>query len=356
MKLPSRYTPTGDEFTGGGMSDAIVCKDEHLERLVLIKKLQDGIDQSRLIDEIAALTTIRSKHVVELFDVLRNKDGKIVGIVEDFLPGDDLNAILPITDLDAFLRTAYAIACGIADIHERGRVHRDIKPSNMKFDAENCLKIFDFGLSRPDDLDAKTIGTVGTPGYLAPELCVDDDEEVSFSQPVDVYAFGATAVKMLAGKLPKDLRQIPPKLPCDDADFAAHTIGLPKAIATVLNDCLSPDPSDRPQMSTVRDLLAAHLLQDQHRATLVMGNTIHTLDIDNPVVDIKGGSLGSIQIKYDGLRFVVASVSGTVTINNLPLKAGRKLPGACVIILGDASLGANRKYVTVDVSHPEVVL
>jgi hypothetical protein len=36
MDLPARYTPTGDEFTGGGMSDAIVCNDEHLERLVLV--------------------------------------------------------------------------------------------------------------------------------------------------------------------------------------------------------------------------------------------------------------------------------------------------------------------------------
>jgi serine/threonine protein kinase len=100
MDLPDRYTPTGDEFAGGGMSDAIVCHDEHLERLVLVKKLQDGVDQTRILDEIAALTTIRSKHVVELFDVLRDEDGEIVGIVEDYLPGDDLNEILPIKDLN----------------------------------------------------------------------------------------------------------------------------------------------------------------------------------------------------------------------------------------------------------------
>jgi serine/threonine-protein kinase len=258
MDLPDRYTPTGDEFTGGGMSDAIVCHDDHLERLVLVK------------------------HVVELFDVLRDDDGEIVGIVEDYLPGDDLNEMLPIKDRDAFLRTAYAISCGIADIHERGRVHRDIKPSNMKFDAEDCLKIFDFGLSRPDDVDAKTIGTVGTPGYIAPELCVDEDKEVTFSQPVDVYAFGATAVKMLLGKLPAELRKLPPTLPCLAADFGKHPIALPKEISNVLNACLSPNPNDRPNMTVVRDILAAHLLRDQHRATLVLGNTVHTLDSKKP--------------------------------------------------------------------------
>ncbi len=183
------------------MSDAFVCMDQHLDRPVLIKRLQSGVDQSRLLDEIAALSSIRSKHVVEIFDVLRDKSGDIIGIVEDYLPGDDLNKRLPIKNPDEFIKTAYALACGIADIHERGRVHRDIKPGNAKFDAEGCLKIFDFGLSRPDDMDAKTIGTIGTPGYLAPELCVGDGEEVAFSQPVDVYAFGATAAKMMLGRL-----------------------------------------------------------------------------------------------------------------------------------------------------------
>lgn len=356
MDLPDRYVPTGDEFTGGGMSDAIVCNDEHLDRLVLVKKLQGNVDQSRILDEIAALTTIRSKHVVELFDVLRDENDEVVGIVEDFLPGDDLNAIIPISDRETFLRTAYAIACGISDIHDAGRVHRDIKPTNMKFDGEGCLKIFDFGLSRPDDVHAKTIGTVGTPGYIAPELCVDEGQEVQFSQPVDVYAFGATAAKMMLGKLPPELRKLPPTLPCAAADFGAHAIKLPSAIATILNACLNPNPTARPKMKAVRDLLASYLLRNQHRATLFLGNTVHTLDIKNPAANITAGSLGSVQVKYDGLQFVVIGLTGNVTINNIPIQVNHVLPGACVITLGDPSAGWNRKYVTVNVSHPEVVL
>jgi hypothetical protein len=119
---------------------------------------------------------------------------------------------------------------------------------------------------------------------------------------------------------------------------------------------LSANPKDRPSMAQVQDELATHLLRGQHRATLVLGNTVHLLSAKNPAANISAGSLGSIQIKYDGLNFVVTGFSGSVTINNLPLKSGQVLPGACVIILGDASLGWNRKYVTMDVSHPEVVL
>lgn len=356
MELPPRYKRTGKEFSGGGMSDAFVCRDEHLDRPVLIKRLQRGVDQSRLMDEIAALSAIRSKHVVEIFDVLRDEKGDIVGIVEDYLSGDDLNTRLPIKDTDEFIKTAYALTCGIADIHERGRVHRDIKPGNAKFDGEGCLKIFDFGLSRPDDMDAKTVGTVGTPGYLAPELCVSDGEEVSFSQAVDVYAFGASAAKMMLGKLPTAMTRMPPVLPCPHADFLVHPLGLPKAIADVLNACLDSNPRSRPAISSVRDVLAAHLLRGKHRAAVVLGNTVHTLDSRNPTARVGAGSLGSIDINYDGLKFFVSAVSGKVSINNLPVSLNQSLPGSCVIILGDPSLGWNRKYVTVDVSHPEVVL
>jgi eukaryotic-like serine/threonine-protein kinase len=44
------------------------------------------------------------------------------------------------------LRIAFAITSGLSDIRACGHVHRDIKPNNIKFDAERCLKIFDFGL------------------------------------------------------------------------------------------------------------------------------------------------------------------------------------------------------------------
>jgi len=356
MDLPPRYRPTGEEFTGGGMSDAFVCMDEHLERPVLIKRLQNGVDQSRLLDEIAALTAIRSKHVVEMFDVLRDKKGNIVGLVEDYLAGDDLSAILPIENADDFIKIAYAIACGIADIHEKGRVHRDIKPGNMKFDSEGCLRIFDFGLSRPDDVEARTIGTVGTPGYLAPELCGADDEEITFSQPVDVYAFGATAAKMMLGRLPSAMTKTPPILPCAAADFRAHALGLPPKIANVLNSCLKADATRRPTMSAVRDVLATHLLQDRHRATLVLGSKVHVLDASNRTARIGAGTLGSIDIRYDGFEFLVVAISGNVTLNNSALKLNQALPGSCVITLGDPSLEWHRRHVTVDVSHPEVVL
>ena len=67
---------------------------------------------------------------------------------------------------------------------------------------------------------------------------------------------------------------------------------------------------------------------------------------------ISSGSLGSIGIRYDGIRFLVESVSGQVTVNNEDVSVGDRLPSCCVITFGSSS--GNRKFVTFDVSNPEV--
>ncbi len=354
MKLPARYKAVGAPFSGGGMATAFKCEDQHLERDVLIKILQPGIDQKRILDEVKALSAIRSKHVVQIYDVLKDEADKVVALIEEFLPGKDLGEILPIKDVASFLRHIYAITCGLADIHAVGVVHRDIKPNNMKVDAEGCLRIFDFGLSRTDGVNCETIGTIGTPGYIAPELWAPPHKKVTFTSSVDVFAFGATALKLIRGKLPADLRAMPPNLPCSDADFTKF--GLPVDIGTILNACLVVDPAKRPTIQAVRDLVGRHLLYGRHKATMIVDGKIHYLDKVGQVVKLSSGSLGAINVTYDGYDFVAANVVGDVYINNMGITPAQPLPGACVITLGAPSLGYHRSYITFDVTHPEVVL
>lgn len=356
MKLPARYEKEGAPFSGGGMSTAFKCKDKHLDRHVLVKALQVGVDPKRILDEVKALSAIRSKHVVQIYDVLKDSSGAVTALVEEFLPGDDLNSVIPITDADAFIRYIYAIACGLSDIHAVGVVHRDIKPNNMKIDSEGCLRIFDFGLSRTDGVNCETIGTIGTPGYIAPELCAPSHHKVNFTSAVDTFAFGATALKLVRGKLPNDLRTIPPTLPSTEADFTKQMLSLPKAIAAVLNKCLSKDPCERPSMQTVRDVLARHLLYGRHKATMIVSTGIHYLEKIGQSVKLSAGSLGSVDVAYDGYDFIATNVVGDVYINNMGVAPPHKLPGACVITLGAPSLGTKRRYITFDVTHPEVVL
>ncbi|MBU6464331.1 MAG: serine/threonine protein kinase [Bradyrhizobium sp.] len=337
------------------MSEAVVCTDTHLERQVVIKSLKPGADSKRILDELAALQSIRSKHVVQIYDVIRDSSGNVVGIVEEYLPGDDLTSVSSPKNADEFLRLAYPIAEGIADIHTHNRVHRDIKRQNMKFDAEDCLKIFDFGLARDAAVEASTMGEIGTPGYMAPELfSATKGTKVVFDKEVDVFAFGATLLAITLGTLPKDLKEVPPKLPCAEADFAKLGIGIPAPLVSLLNKCFAIKASDRPTMPSIASSIGQFLLQNKHRALIASNSRTDVLDSTNAVVQLSVQGQGSLNISYTGFEFVVWNVTGHVSINNIPTSNGYVLPGSCVIVLGPAS--SFRTFVTVDVSHPEVSL
>ena len=52
--------------------------------------------------------------------------------------------------------------------HDKNIVHRDLKPENILFDAENTLKLIDFGASRY--ITQNMNKRLGTPFYVAPEV------------------------------------------------------------------------------------------------------------------------------------------------------------------------------------------
>ena len=282
--------------------------------------------------------------------------GDVIAIVEEYIPGNDLTSYATPKTAAEFLEIIYQIAEGIADIHAHDQIHRDIKRQNMKLDPEGCLKIFDFGLAR-NSTGASTMGEIGTPGYMAPELFeTTPGGHVSFTKAVDVFAFGATAVALALNSVPKPMRETPPVLPCDEADFSKLPLNLPADISSTLNQCLSKNSFDRPVMSDVAALIRRHLLRDRHRALLVSGKSSYSLHSGNRTVVLSVTNQGSITIHYDGLRFVITAVSGSVAINNMAAVVGNSLPGSCVIVLGSGANGASRTSITVDVSHPEVAL
>jgi hypothetical protein len=92
-------------------------------------------------------------------------------------------------------------------------------------------------------------------------------------------------------------------------------------------------------------------LKDRHRATVVLNGNANTLDCNNRKISLNA-TIGSLTIEYDGLDFNVTQVSGAVYINNTSIIVGTVVPGCCVLTFG--SEGA-RKFVTFDVSNPEVM-
>ena len=351
----SRYTSTGEKIEGGH-GEVIICMDEHLERKVAIKFIFSNVDKRRLLDEIKALQKIRSKHVVQIFDIIVTQEPRRIGIIQEYIPGKDLFEISAseLLGKEEYLKLIYQIASGLSDIHNQGIVHRDIKLNNIKLDQENIIKIFDFGLARLLDTDASTLGFVGTQSFAAPELYVSGI--VGFTEAVDVYAFGVTIWLLSGAMLPDRLKVCPPTGHDESFSFSDLSYSLEDEMYKMLDLTLSVEPCNRPKMSSVADMLKKHLLRGKHKAVVVSNGKVYELTGSRRTITLASRTLGSIDIKYDNLNFKVSKVMGSAYINNRAISEGYVLPNNCVITLGDESKDRSRSFITFDISNPEVVL
>lgn len=350
---PAQYTVTGSS-SSGGQGKVFVCRDSNLSRDVAIKVLHSRGNPRDLAAEVAALGTIQSKHVVQIFDVIIDSANKVVGLVQEYLPGSDVGTFSGVdATLEEYLRVLFQIASGIADIHASDKIHRDIKPANMRFDEENIIKIFDFGLSCDKNGDPATVAARGTLGYRAPELYPAGG---NFNEKVDVYAFGVLAWELAGGMLPAELLEMPPQTTSEVVSISTHAIGVPLEISEIIDGSLKLDSSKRPSMAKVRDVIARRLLYGKHKAVITSGTHTYELNKLGTVIKIAHGSYGAVDIEYNGLDFVIKSSVGDVYFNGMSVVVGMSLPDSCVLIIGAPSLQSSRLFLPFNSSHPEVIL
>lgn len=349
MNFPARYVVVSGPFSGG-FGTTHVCLDTNLNRKVVVKQITDKSQLKRLIDEIVALQTAKSKHVVQIYDVIVDNASGEIAFVEEFLPQDDLtNFHASGFTVSQYYSALYQIACGLKDIHDCDIVHRDVKPNNMKRDQDHAIKLFDFGLAKVKPLPASTMVVIGTPGFMAPELYTTK----KIDKPIDVYAFGATAFYLGSGKLPPTAGAglVPPKALVAGESIANLVPAISASVARRIDLALSLDSTCRPTMKEICLALRRELLFEKHRAVVTDGVNLLVLDRTNKKVKAARGAADAIEIAYDGYDFIVAAVSGHVEINNVVAIMGQILVGSYVVTLG---AGGVRKFVTFDVSHPEV--
>jgi serine/threonine protein kinase len=340
-------------MNAGGMSEAHECQDIRLNRKVILKTLRKAEERRRLDDERKALLKLRSNHVVQLLDVIEfdHLGTKYPCLVLEHIDGTNLAEGQFKTDAD-YLSVIWQIAKGLAEIHEQGIVHRDLKPDNVRRDHEGIVKIIDFGLSREVGVDNETKSALGYFPYMAPELLTKPP--VTFTTDADVFAFAVLALSISEKGLPDWCRtRASPEPPANMVKD--HIPALDGRIGDALLRCLSPNPSDRPNMAEVVVDIEKVLLRDKHRARVVIGGKISEIHAGSrtasPSISISGKLYSMVTIEYTGDEFVIRKVVGEVRANNNSLVVSDKLPLTCVLAFKYGL--KSYYYATFDTSNPE---
>lgn len=238
----------------GGMSTVYLAKEKLLDRKVALKVFPKRLAESQrdllqaFLQDARTSSRIIHPNVITIFYVGYAQELYFVAM--ELMEGGSLRDVLAKEGALAFERSLnYCIqaARGLFCAHELGIVHRDVKPANLMLTKDGNLKVADFGLAHQFELDTaiRNDSTMGTPLYMAPELCVGN----SPTPRSDIYALGVTLFSLLTNQRPymaNTVREVfKQHVESPIPDIYKFRPDLPPGVQNLLNKCMAKRPLDR---------------------------------------------------------------------------------------------------------------
>jgi serine/threonine-protein kinase len=281
----------------GGMGSIYLAEDARLPgRLCAVKEVQQDPDlpentrlqgREQFYQEASVLARLDHPNLPKVSDYF--SDGERDYLVMDFVPGDDLKALMDQARRDGrFLPVPSVINWGgqILDalhyLHhqEPPVIHRDIKPSNLKVTPSGLIKLVDFGLVKqmlPDEMTVTVIQGRGTAIYTPLEQYGGDS---GHTEPrSDLYSFGATLYHMLTNQPPAEAKE---RFLHPEVLQAPRVLNpaVPSPVERAVLWAMALHPDDRPSDAlTLRTALSAEAFPFQIPHTGVNGR-LHIPFID----------------------------------------------------------------------------
>ncbi|XP_062110046.1 rust resistance kinase Lr10-like isoform X2 [Humulus lupulus] len=282
-----KMTNSFKEKLGQGGFGSVYKGKLHDGHLVAVKMLNElkANDGEDFINEVAAISRTSHVNVVRLLGFCF--EGAKKALIYEFMPNGSLEKIVYDEDeseesyqldWETYYQISIGTARGLEYLHRgcnRRILHFDIKPHNILLDADFVPKISDFGLAkictRKDSL-VSMLGPRGTIGYIAPEVFSRNFGGVSHKS--DVYSYGMMVLEIVGGRknvnirvdnnselyFPQwiyerlELKELGLKRIISEED----NVKSRKMIMTSLW-CIQTDPSSRPTMSRVIEMLEGSL-------------------------------------------------------------------------------------------------
>jgi len=134
------------------------------------------------MEEIQVLAKLNHESIVRILGVFidteihrKESDGFFLFIIYELMERGSLSQLRQSTEwvdipLVMKVKMALDVARGVEYIHNQEVVHRDLKSANLLLDQSLRLKIGDFGISISHQEGLERFETVGTSGWVAPEV------------------------------------------------------------------------------------------------------------------------------------------------------------------------------------------
>ncbi len=191
----------------GGMGTVYEALDPLINRKVALKLMVPGLVENpelrtRFLREAQAAGGLRHRNIVTVYHLGEEKGQPYIAM--ELIEGLDLENVIQNKESRSLawkLEVLHQLCEGLAYAHKNGIVHRDIKPANVRVTHEGDVKIMDFGIAQLQSSTMTKGGLVlGTVHYMSPEQI----EGRKVDHRADIFAVGAIAYELIAGKRPFD--------------------------------------------------------------------------------------------------------------------------------------------------------
>jgi len=170
-----------------------------------LRKIPHG--EENVKHEIWMLKRTNHKNVIDLLDVLQNKEKGKIYMVMDYCVCNMYEMLKKSTahlfpEWQAHFYFMQLID-GLEYLHSMGIIHKDIKPSNLLINMDQTLKISDFGVAEqldPFAPDDSCVTSQGSPMFQPPEIA--NGVDVFSGYKLDIWACGVTLFNITTGQYP----------------------------------------------------------------------------------------------------------------------------------------------------------
>jgi len=187
----------------GSFGQAILVKERRGNQLRVVKEVDlSRIPQKARNDaqtEVTVLRSLRHPNIVAYYDGF--EEGCKLCIVMEFADGGDLTDVIKRRreegsrfSEDEALGMFAQCCLALQHVHNKHILHRDLKCQNIFMTKSGVVKLGDFGIAKVlDETYAEAITFIGTPVYLAPEVC----DNRPYGKKADIWSLGVVLYEIL---------------------------------------------------------------------------------------------------------------------------------------------------------------
>ncbi|XP_032682822.1 serine/threonine-protein kinase SIK3-like isoform X2 [Odontomachus brunneus] len=183
------------------MATHVVTKSKVAIKIIDKTKLNEE-NLAKIFREVHIMKRLRHPHIIRLYQVMETE--KMIYLVTEYAPGGEIfdhlvrNGRMPEPEAR---RIFHQIVLAVRYLHQQRVVHRDLKAENLLLDADNNIKLADFGFSNEYTPGVPLSTWCGSPPYAAPEIF----EGKHYDGPrADVWSLGVVLYVLVCGALPFD--------------------------------------------------------------------------------------------------------------------------------------------------------